>query len=100
MRLNLPAGTTVRGVTFGKPRVGNPAWATYFDSQIANFTRVNNKRDVVPTVPGRRLGFRHPRQEIHIQEDGMVVACPGECVILFFFLRAPRTADFLLAHDY
>ncbi|KAF8264764.1 Alpha/Beta hydrolase protein [Lactarius quietus] len=78
MKLNLPEGTTVRGVTFGTPRVGNPAWATYFDSQIANFTRINNKRDVVPTVPGRRLGFQHPREEIHIQEDGSVVACPGD----------------------
>ncbi|KAI9465076.1 alpha beta-hydrolase [Lactarius psammicola] len=78
MRLNLPAGTTVRGVTFGTPRVGNPAWATYFDSQIANFTRMNNKRDVVPTVPGRRLGFQHPREEIHIQKDGSVVICPGD----------------------
>ncbi|KAI9466637.1 hypothetical protein BJY52DRAFT_5300 [Lactarius psammicola] len=57
MRLNLPAGTTVRGVTFRMLCVGNPAWATYFDSQIANFTRLNNKCDVVPTVPGRRLRF-------------------------------------------
>lgn len=78
MKLNLPEGTTVRGVTFGTPRVGNPGWATYFDSQIAHFTRINNKRDVVPTVPGRRFGFRHPREEIHIQEDGSVVTCPGD----------------------
>ncbi|KAH9060447.1 alpha/beta-hydrolase [Lactarius vividus] len=78
MKVNLPAGTTVRGVTFGTPRVGNPAWATYFDSQIANFTRMNNKRDMVPTVPGRRLGFQHPREEIHIQEDGSVFICPGD----------------------
>ena len=88
MRLNLPEGTTIRGVTFGTPRVGNPAWATYFDSQIAHFTRINNKRDVVPTVPGRRFGFQHPREEIHIQEDGSAVACPGECDPL---LCAPRS---------
>jgi len=78
MRLNLPEGTTVRGVTLGTPRVGNAAWAKYFDTQIARFTRINNKRDVVPTVPGRRFGFRHPSEEIHIQEDGGVVACPGD----------------------
>ncbi|KAH9029130.1 alpha/beta-hydrolase [Lactarius hengduanensis] len=60
MKLNLPADTTVRGVTFGTPRVGNPAWATYFDSQIADFTRMNNNRDMVPIVPGQLLGFRHP----------------------------------------
>jgi len=78
MKLNLPAGTTVRGVTFGTPRVGNAAWATFFDSQIADFTRMNNNRDMVPIVPGRRLGFRHPSGEIHIQEDGSVIACLGE----------------------
>ncbi|KAH9080180.1 alpha/beta-hydrolase [Lactarius deliciosus] len=80
MKLNLPAGTTVRGVTFGTPRVGNPAWATFFDSQIADFTRMNNKRDFVPTIPGREFlfeRFRHPKGEIHIQEDGNAVACLG-----------------------
>jgi len=77
MLLNLPEGTTVRGVTFGTPRVGNEAWATFFDSQVTEFTRMNNKRDPVPTVPGRLLGFRHPRGEIHIELDGHAVACPG-----------------------
>jgi hypothetical protein len=77
MKLNLPAGTTVRGVTFGTPRVGNEAWASFFDSQVADFTRMNNRRDPVPIVPGRLLGFRHPRGEIHIELDGRVVACPG-----------------------
>ncbi|KAH9025128.1 alpha/beta-hydrolase [Lactarius hengduanensis] len=77
MKLNLPADTTVRGVTFGTPRVGNPAWATYFGSQIADFTRMNNNRDMVPIVPGQLLGFRHPGGEIHIQEDGSVIACHG-----------------------
>jgi hypothetical protein len=78
MTLNLPAGTTIRGVTFGTPRVGNVAWATFFDSQVFNFTRINNKRDPVPVVPGRLLGFRHPTTEIHIQPDGKAVVCPGE----------------------
>ncbi|KAH9028358.1 Alpha/Beta hydrolase protein [Lactarius pseudohatsudake] len=63
MKLNLPADTT--------------AWATYFDSQIADFTRMNNNRDMVPIVPGQLLGFRHPGGEIHIQEDGSVIACHG-----------------------
>ncbi|KAH9028360.1 alpha/beta-hydrolase [Lactarius pseudohatsudake] len=77
MKLNLPASTTVRGVTFGTPRVGNPTWAAYFDSQIADFTRMNNNRDMVPIVPGRLLGFRHPKGEIHIQKDGIALACLG-----------------------
>ncbi|KAF8476631.1 hypothetical protein DFH94DRAFT_757191 [Russula ochroleuca] len=57
MRLDLP---TIRGVTFGTRQVGSAARATFFDSQITQFTRVNNKRDPVPTVPGRLLGFRDP----------------------------------------
>ena len=77
MKLNLPAGTTVRGVTFGTPRVGNEAWAASFDSHIAHFTRMNNRRDPVPIVPDRLLGFRHPRGEIHIQLNGSAVACSG-----------------------
>jgi hypothetical protein len=78
MKFNLPKDTTIRGVTFGTPRVGNEAWATFFDSEVADFKRVNNKRDPFPTVPGRRLGFRHPMGEIHIGLDGIPVACPGE----------------------
>ncbi|KAI0269943.1 alpha/beta-hydrolase [Gloeopeniophorella convolvens] len=77
MKLNLPAGTRIRGVTFGTPRVGNEAWSSFFDSQIAEFTRMNNKRDLVPTVPGRLLGFMHPRGEVHIDSNGLAVACPG-----------------------
>ncbi|KAI0289196.1 Alpha/Beta hydrolase protein [Russula brevipes] len=77
MKLNLPEGTTVQGSTFGTPRVGNEAWATLFDSQISQFTRMNNKHDPVPTVPARMLGFKHPHGEIHIELDGRAVACPG-----------------------
>jgi Lipase (class 3) len=79
MKLHLPANTTIQGVTFGTPRVGNPAWATFFDSEVADFKRVNNKRDPIPTVPGRKkFGFRHPSGEIHIGLDGIAVACLGE----------------------
>jgi Lipase (class 3) len=80
MTLNLPVGTTIQGVTFGTPRVGNRAWATFFDSRVSNFTRINNKRDPVPVIPGRLFGFgfQHPATEIHIQPDGKAVICPGE----------------------
>lgn len=33
-RLNLPRSVTVRGVTYGTPRVGNPAWANWFNSMV------------------------------------------------------------------
>jgi hypothetical protein len=78
MKLNLPAGTTIQGITLGTPRVGNVAWATLFDSQITDFKRMNNKHDPIPTVPGREFGFRHPHGEIHIGSGGVAVACPGK----------------------
>ncbi|KAI0269944.1 alpha/beta-hydrolase [Gloeopeniophorella convolvens] len=78
MKLNLPADTIVKGVTFGTPRVGNAAWAAFFDEQIPDFVRINNKHDLVPIVPGRALGFLHPHGEIHVQQDGTAVTCSGD----------------------
>jgi hypothetical protein len=78
MKFNLPVDTTIRGVTFGTPRVGNRAWATFFDSHVSDFTRMNNMRDPVPTIPGRFLGYRHPGGEIHVGTNGSAIACPGK----------------------
>ncbi|KAJ6621868.1 Alpha/Beta hydrolase protein [Mycena sp. CBHHK59/15] len=79
LRLNLPTSVGVNAVTFGTPRVGNQEFVQFFDSQVTDFKRVNNENDLVPTVPGRFLGFVHPQGEIHIVDDstGDIVACPG-----------------------
>ncbi|KAI0699167.1 alpha/beta-hydrolase [Cerioporus squamosus] len=78
MTLNLPSSVHVKGVTYGTPRVGNPAWATLFDSKVADFEHINNQDDPIPIVPGRSLGFQHPHGEIHILGAGDAVACPGD----------------------
>jgi len=78
MKLNLPSSVSIHAFTYGTPRVGNDAWAAYFDSQITDFKRINNEKDIVPIVPGRFLGFLHPAGEIHIVSADDVVACPGE----------------------
>ncbi|KAI0061473.1 alpha/beta-hydrolase [Artomyces pyxidatus] len=78
MKLNLPTGTSVKGVTYGTPRVGNQAFATFFDSQVSDFTRVNNEHDLVPIVPGQFLDFEHPHGEIHIISPGNAVFCSGD----------------------
>ena len=75
--LNLPSAT-VKGVTYGTPRVGNPAFANFFDSKVKDFTRVDNRDDLVPIVPGRFLGFEHPSGQVHIISDGNAVACSGQ----------------------
>ncbi|THH14002.1 hypothetical protein EW146_g6281 [Bondarzewia mesenterica] len=78
MKLNLPSGTAIKGVTYGTPRVGNPAFASYFDEQVPDFTRINNMKDLIPIVPGRFLGFSHPHGEVHILQPGTAVSCPGD----------------------
>lgn len=35
LRLNLPSSVSVKGITFGTPRVGNPAWASWFNSKAS-----------------------------------------------------------------
>jgi hypothetical protein len=79
---HLPPGTRVRTIGYGMPRVGNRASADYVDALQGGgggLTRVNNKRDPVPIVPGRFLGFVHPSGEVHIQDEGGEwVPCPGQ----------------------
>ncbi|EPQ56167.1 lipase [Gloeophyllum trabeum ATCC 11539] len=75
--LHLPAGTAVRMVGYGMPRVGNQAFADYVDAH-GGVTHVNNKKDPVPILPGRFLGFRHPSGEVHVQASGAWDACPGQ----------------------
>ncbi|KAF8623148.1 hypothetical protein AX17_007537 [Amanita inopinata Kibby_2008] len=72
----------VNGVSFitigyGMPRVGNQAFANYVDSHI-HLTHINNKKDPVPTVPGRFFGYHHPSGEVHITEAGPWENCPGQ----------------------
>jgi hypothetical protein len=75
MKMNLPSDVTVKGVTYGTPRVGNDKFAAFFDSKVCGieplnfcivasapcpssltgqfqvdgaFQRVNNEKDIVP----------------------------------------------------
>jgi len=76
LTLNLP-GATIKSVTYGTPRVGNPEYAAFFDKTVGDYTRINNREDLVPIIPGRFLGFAHPKGEVHIISDGHAVACSG-----------------------
>ncbi|KZW02188.1 lipase class 3 family protein [Exidia glandulosa HHB12029] len=75
LRLNLPASTSIKFVGYGTPRVGNPTWASFVDAQIPDLTHINNKKDIVPILPGRFLGYAHPHGEIHIQDSNAWVSC-------------------------
>ncbi|EMD39926.1 hypothetical protein CERSUDRAFT_112169 [Gelatoporia subvermispora B] len=78
MTMNLPSDVSIKSVTYGTPRVGDPAYASFFDSQVPDFTRVNNEKDPIPIVPGRFLGFEHPHGEVHIVAPNDAVSCPGD----------------------
>ncbi|KAM0913867.1 hypothetical protein ACQ4PT_011891 [Festuca glaucescens] len=41
----------VQLITFGQPRVGNPAFAAYFNDQVPRTTRVTHENDIVPHLP-------------------------------------------------
>ncbi|XP_077240534.1 putative feruloyl esterase A isoform X2 [Tasmannia lanceolata] len=41
----------VEVITFGQPRIGNSAFATYFSEQVPNTIRVTNNHDMVPHLP-------------------------------------------------
>ncbi|EIW80990.1 alpha beta-hydrolase [Coniophora puteana RWD-64-598 SS2] len=78
MHLNLPSNIAVRGRTYGTPRVGNAAWASFFDSSISDFMRVDNEKDPIPICPGRFLNYSHVQGEVHIVQTDYAVECPGD----------------------
>ncbi|KAL4069869.1 Alpha/Beta hydrolase protein [Scleroderma yunnanense] len=78
LSLNLPSGTSIKGVTYGKPRVGNPAWAALFDSQISDYQRITNMRDPIPIFPLRSVGYSQVHGEVHIVHPDDAVECPGD----------------------
>ncbi|KAJ3987364.1 hypothetical protein F5890DRAFT_1472239 [Lentinula detonsa] len=43
---------------------------------VKRFNRFNNKKDVIPIVPGQFLGFEHPQGEIHLLGNDNAVSCP------------------------
>jgi len=75
--LHLPADTVFKTVTYGGPRVGNQAFVDYVNAR-RDVSRVINRKDIVPIVPGRFLGFAHVNGEKHILDSLAWVDCPGQ----------------------
>ncbi|KAG7094334.1 hypothetical protein E1B28_007933 [Marasmius oreades] len=80
LRLQLPSSTNVTVINYAAPRVGNPDFANFVDSHVP-FTRITNKKDFVPTLPGQKFfspkPFAHPNGELHINADNTWASCPG-----------------------
>ncbi|KAK0188490.1 alpha/beta-hydrolase [Armillaria mellea] len=57
--------------------VGNQAFADYVDANV-NVSHVNNKKDPVPILPWREIGYHHCSGEKHITDSNEWVNCPGQ----------------------
>ncbi|KAH9055746.1 Alpha/Beta hydrolase protein [Lactarius vividus] len=78
-RSHLNATVNVRVIGYGMPRVGNKAFADWVDSQLGGqVTHINNRRDPVPILPPRFLGFHHASGEVHITDSGTWESCPRQ----------------------
>lgn len=78
-RMLLAPTTDVRVVGYGMPRVGNQDFASFVDTILSGrVEHINNKHDPIPIVPAKFFGYQHVLGEIHIQETGEWISCPGE----------------------
>ncbi|HEX5050796.1 MAG TPA: hypothetical protein VFZ65_03405 [Planctomycetota bacterium] len=85
-------GAFVAAYTFGAPRVGD---AAFWRTLRCPLHRVVNNRDIVPTVPPRRMGYTHGGVLHHIAADGSVHEdpSPGELAAVERSLRERRWFD-------
>ncbi|KAK0462403.1 alpha/beta-hydrolase [Desarmillaria tabescens] len=71
------SSASVSVTTYGMPRVGNQEFADWVDAHVT-VSHINNKKDPVPILPGRFLGFHHCSGEKHITDSDTWVNCPGQ----------------------
>lgn len=55
-------------ITFGQPRVGNSAFASWFNS-ITTHERVVHYADIIPHTPAHNLGYSHSGTFIWYKKD-------------------------------
>ncbi|KAJ2913348.1 hypothetical protein MD484_g7062, partial [Candolleomyces efflorescens] len=76
LAIHIP-GVSLRTITYANPRVGNQAFVDFVNAR-SEMTRITNRRDIVPILPGRFVGFAHTRGEVHIVNSGAWISCPGQ----------------------
>lgn len=72
----------VQVITFGQPRIGNAAFATYFGKTLPNTIRVTNRRDIVPHLPPYysffpQKTYHHFATEVWLYDIGMGILSYG-----------------------
>ncbi|CAK7333077.1 unnamed protein product [Dovyalis caffra] len=77
--LDLMVNTKAKNVqvmTFGQPRVGNAAFASYYSQLVPNTIRVTNEHDIVPHLPPyyryfRQKTYHHFPREVWLHNIGV-----------------------------
>lgn len=65
-RVKLPLAAVV---TFGSPRVGDKNFVALYEAALGGITfRIVNENDIVPRTPGVLFGYRHPVNEVFLQD--------------------------------
>ncbi|KAL1681061.1 Alpha/Beta hydrolase protein [Schizophyllum commune] len=82
LRLNVPF-IRMNTISFGKPRVGNAAWADLVDANADSYARINNKKgrcdlDPIPVLPLRTAEYEHPTGEIHVVAEDVWMICAAD----------------------
>lgn len=67
--------------TYGQPRLGNKALATYITNQ-GSLYRVTHTDDVVPKLPPASFGFSHPSPEYWITSGNDVTVTPSDVTVI------------------
>jgi hypothetical protein len=65
---------SVQLMTFGQPRVGNAAFASYFAKYVPNTIRVTHGHDIVPHLPPYfsflpQLTYHHFPREVYLAHE-------------------------------
>ncbi|KAL1521100.1 hypothetical protein AB1Y20_022654 [Prymnesium parvum] len=70
---------SIAGVyTYGQPRLGNAAFAAFFEQRIRMSWRMTHWRDPVPHLPFESMGFLHSATEVFYNSDSSAyVVCDG-----------------------
>eukprot|EP00667_Euglena_gracilis_P001273 EG_transcript_1273 len=63
--------------TFGSPRVGNAQFCRQFDKEVPCMWRIENEKDMVPTVPPKTAFYRHAGKLVRIDGDGLLILQPS-----------------------
>jgi hypothetical protein len=78
----------VQLMTFGQPRVGNAAFASYFAKYVPNTIRITNGQDIVPHLPPYfsflpQLTYHHFPREVYLAHTLQEINTFSIHIILF-----------------